>query len=347
MGGICLFAVTAYLTVTLTSTTYIQGLRGTPFSTTLSFPENLLTMPWLWMRYWALLLWPHPIAADYPLPDIPMLSMHFIIGCLFSAATLWILRVAAKQRPLLAFSLVWMLIMFLPVSNLVPLLNPMALRYAYLMVPGFVLLIALVLQAAVSRTGRTRSAPIASMLLFLIAAAWLVQTLTQKQQWQHDHTLWSHTLAVCPQSARAHLWLGVLAKENGLYDQAEEHYRKALHIDPENHRAYINLGILAGTQRDYPRSEKLLRKAISLRPQSAGAWRNLGTTLKMQGHIPEAIEAYQKAARLDPWHIPTKLECARLMIHQDRPADAAQQLTAILELQPNHPQAREMMNRFF
>jgi tetratricopeptide (TPR) repeat protein len=75
-------------------------------------------------------------------------------------------------------------------------------------------------------------------------------------------------LQMDPQCTRAHFQLGVLSEELGAYDQAVEHYRRAVETDPGCLMAVTNLAILYAGRGDEARTREMVQRALELERDS-------------------------------------------------------------------------------
>lgn len=257
----------------------------------LRWPENLWTAPWIWWRYLALFVAPHPLIADRVVSAVvapwDLRCIGGFVGLLAVAVVAWRMR---RAQPLLAFGLGWLLVAFAPVSNVIPLLNPMADRYLYGLAPG----VALVVAGGLLRwrwVGR---------ILPVACVVWLLLLQVRLQDWRNDARLWTATAQAEPGSARAQTWLGLQARERGDRTAARQAFSRALELNPREVNAHINLAILSGEEGDLVAAEKLLREAVAVRPEKTEAWSNLAVALELQGRRKEALAAAEQARALDP-----------------------------------------------
>lgn len=272
----------------------LQAAGGVWNGLALRWPENLWTAPWLWLRYIALLLVPWPLVADRAVDAVASpASIRFcagMAGLLVAAGA----AIAARRRaPLAALGLGWMLLAFVPVSNLVPLYNPMADRYAYFLVPGFAMV------AAWLTVGRERTRRAVPILLAMLCSAYVLLIQMRLDDWRSDRGLWEATARAEPRSARAQAWLGVEALNRGDTGEAHERFVAAERLNPQDVTALINLAVLDGQQGDLDRATARLREAVQRRPDKAEGWANLAVALELQGRREEAIEAAEQARKLD------------------------------------------------
>lgn len=123
--------------------TALQGAGGSWNGESLRFPESLWSIPALWTRTLRLLVipWPLNVTPAFDAVSSPI-SASFASGLFWMGLCGWGAWRARQSAPVFSLGLLWMLIFFLPVSNLFPLLHPVADRYLVSIVPGFALLAA-------------------------------------------------------------------------------------------------------------------------------------------------------------------------------------------------------------
>ena len=271
----------------------LQAAGGAWNGLSLHFPANLLTAPSLFHEYVRLLVWPHPLCVDrIVVPVLHLSEFRFVKGAV--TLGLWaVLSIALVRRaPLVAYGMGWMLILFVPVANIVPLFNPMAERYLYFMVPGFVTIaVSLLLRAKASQ-----------VLLPAVTALYIALIMLRLADWRNDAALWSATLKSEPMSARAHTWLGLAAKHDEKLQEAADHFERAAELNPHDTTGLINLGVMYGQMGDLATAESLLREAVRLRPDKADAHWNLATAFTAQGKLADAAAEFHATLKADPNH---------------------------------------------
>jgi hypothetical protein len=262
----------------------LQAAGGTWNGESLRLPETLFSLPALWTRTLRLLLvpWPLNVTPGFE-PVTSVVSIRFAAGIGWLALCGWGAWKARRAAPEVSLGLLWMLVFFLPVSNLWPLLHPVADRYFYPIVPGFAVLAAWVLSHQ-SRRGRATG-------LAALAAVYALLLILRLGQWQTPEKLWTAAYFQNPKSATASTWLGLLREEAGDTDGAREFYRTAVAANPHADPAWMNWGILEGKAGNWAESERLLRRAVELRPTGVVGRYNLAACLEQQGRMEEAAAA--------------------------------------------------------
>lgn len=288
--GVALALVVAWFALAF-SARPAQALNSTWNGLSLPWPENLWTAPWLFVRYLKLLVAPWPLCADRVVaavsaPYAPAFLLPLLLVCAWAALGVF----ARRRAPLAALGIGWILVGFGPVSNLIPLFNPFADRYAYALIAGFGMLVA--------------SAPLADRVvrrgLVALAAAYMLLLQLRLPDWRNDETMWSATLRVESRSARAHTGLGLVALERGDIDAAYGYFTRADLLNPRDVTALINLAVLDGRRGDHDAAAQRLEEAVRRRPDKPEAWANLAVARELQGRREEALDASERARALDP-----------------------------------------------
>ncbi len=299
----------------------------------LRFPSNLLTAPWLFVRMLSLLLWPFPLAVDHPvMPVTSPMDPRFTAGLTALGLCVLALPLLRRRLPTVAFAAAWFLIAWLPVANILPLLNPFAERYAYPAAPAFLLaLITTAYLPSVFNPRMLRFCTAGVVLLILLEAA---AALTRMSDFRDSLTLWRRTLRVEPRSARAMVWLALEHKHHGDAAAAERLFREALRTNPREVTALVNLAILAGNRGDLPEAERLLREALKLRPDRADIHWNLAVALNLRGRVSAAQEEILAALRFDPRFLPALRARALFLAAQGQYSQARAIVRRIQHISP-------------
>lgn len=94
--------------------------------------------------------------------------------------------------------------------------------------------------------------------------------------------------------------LGINFSQSGIYEQAEQLFRKAIRIAPESFEANYNLGLVFLQTQRFDDAQERLCQAAELRPYSFEASSVLGVLLSQRGNNEQAIRALLRAEQLKP-----------------------------------------------
>ncbi|MFH7028980.1 MAG: tetratricopeptide repeat protein [Heteroscytonema crispum UTEX LB 1556] len=94
--------------------------------------------------------------------------------------------------------------------------------------------------------------------------------------------------------------LGVLMRQKGEYQTAENLLRSLIQVQPNSIKALFSLGNLYQTQNQLSEAIEAYNQVLALQPDAIAAYNNLGYALQQQGKWDSAIACYQKALELQP-----------------------------------------------
>ncbi len=281
------------------------------------------------IQYLRFLLFPWPLCLVHTLPggisnyvlpqtNIPLIqsqsiiSQHSLTNLSLLLAFLSLAYFLRHRRPLLTFSLLWILLGLLPVTNLLPSALIFSERYVYLSSFGFCLLLAQFVNSLKSKLPR-----IALVLTLVITISYFHLTISQNQIWKTPSSVWIHALRLYPNNLLANWQLGNSYRLQNNYLQAQHQYLHTLSLDPSFTPASVDLAATYLSLQNYSQAIRTLEQAIIYAPT------NSNLTLQLaQIHYQYALT---------------------LIDHQQFPS-ASQHLISTLSLDPQHLLARQTLS---
>eukprot|EP00117_Sycon_ciliatum_P018529 scpid9666/ scgid6106/ Transmembrane and TPR repeat-containing protein 1 len=328
--------------------------QDNPASFAAQWSTRFFTFAYLWAFNANLLTTPVTLSYDWQMGSIPLvesladarqIATLATFGSLAALSFVALLHSRAVVRRILLVSLCFLVLPFLPASNLFFRVGfVVAERILYLPSIGFSLLVVFGLNeltAARSLSGtpdsspgtgakptrpevQRRSAPAWPAVLFVVlVAAMAGKTVVRNPVWWTRESLFRSGLAVVPDNAKVHYNYANFLKDSSRADEAIVHYRRALSLYPNHASASNNLGTIVS---DNAESERLYKRATELNPHHSRAFFNLGGLLRDQNRLEEAKAAFEKALKID-----------------EKYADALSGLSGVLEAQGNVDLALSML----
>ncbi len=181
-----------------------------------------------------------------------------------------------KRRPWLIVGWLWFLAALAPFSGLVQVgAQAMADRYMYLPLVGLALAAA---WSAPASLGRQREVLLSAALV----VALMVCSSLQLRYWQDGVSLFSRALALHPEGALVHSYLGAEFSNQGDFDDAVREFREGIALYPAHADARNNLALALILQGRLGEAEKELAAALEIDPESDGIRRNLVAVRRMR-----------------------------------------------------------------
>ena len=154
---------------------------------------------------------------------------------------------------------------------------------------------------------------------------------------------YERALVLDPESAIAHVGLGLVYAESGRPEDALREYERALTLDPQFAAVYINIGALLQSQGKLDEAAAAFARGIIIDPTLSDAHYNLGVVLMKQGKTAEAIVAYGRAVETDPQSVAARLNLGILLNNTGQRDEAIAQFEAVLRVDPANKAARQAL----
>ena len=263
-----------------------------------------------------------PVGVHYILSGDPHLVSRSLFEprVLFSAIlVLFIFTAAIKIRrgsKVAAFSILWFFITLLPVVNIWPIRNFIAMRYLYIATPGISLLLASILFRLNGLKvfhgwpgiwqGPARSI-LAAVLIFYSSL-----TIIRNSVWKSDASLWKDMLTYYPSSYLVYYNLGLCYTKIGAADAAITLLEEAARLKPDYYQVYRNLGLCYLSKRMPDRAIKEFKQSLKLAPHSADIYNDLGISYAMMNDLQEAKRMWLRSLEISPGHKNAKNNLSQL-----------------------------------
>jgi tetratricopeptide (TPR) repeat protein len=262
-------------------------------------------------QYFRRLLWPSMLSPDYSYDAIPMsftfrdidlyLTGLFLIG---AVTLLWRWR---KSQPLYAWSGMFFLTTYFPVSNLaVPIGTLMGDRLIYLpSVASCLFLAAAIMHLAQFLPGPPRIRTAAScVVIATIALVYSGIYLSYSTMWKNNETLFNYAARVFPRSYKIQFALGNLYIDRDP-KEALIHYTRAFQIAPQDTMIHFNMATALYRLGRYRDAEPFYLSAVKGKLSWPYLHYDLGNLYLQLGRYREAAEYYRLFLENNP---PDKLD---------------------------------------
>jgi Flp pilus assembly protein TadD/peroxiredoxin len=155
------------------------------------------------------------------------------------------------------------------------------------------------------------------------------------------------SLQLRPAYATALLNLGNLYRRRGNFEEAERLLNRAFDSAPRNPEINYSIGMLYAHRNQTGRAVQYLEDAIKLRPDYSDALNNLGVLFVQAQRYPEAEEEFKACIREAPNFDQAYLNLARLYLVLKEKEKARVVLQSLLQAQPQHKIAQQMLQMLY
>lgn len=326
-------------------------LAGVAHNVSGSTTAMILTWPKVLLFYVSHLIWPTRLSVYY--------DLHFVSGAkdvvfpllllVVIAAAVWRLA-RTGDRPLLAFSVLWILITLAPAFylrafNLNDIVHD---RYLYLAVFGFGLIVAeLLLRLPDLGTSLAGMRTTSTLATFLVVMLLLGSTGAEQLYYADDLRLFYRAVQVSPNSDSAWVSVGMQLAKAQRRDEADLAYRRAIQANNGNWLAHADLAFLLMESAQLSAAEPELERALAINPRFAAGLYRLALIRSSEGKNSEALQLIDRAIASDSSNAEFHYLRAYILSQLGDTAGERQELLATLRLAPNHPGARQRWQQLF
>ncbi|MDP2653717.1 MAG: hypothetical protein Q8Q08_06770 [Candidatus Omnitrophota bacterium] len=242
-----------------------------------------------------------PLAGTAGLLGVLCAAVVVVGGTAFAAG-----RFRRDKLPL--FALLWFLFNYIPVSNVVTLLNPYAYRFLYLPSIGFALLSSLALERLLSfLASKSSNLALDRLAVFAVLGICLSVTFSLNGFFKTDRTACLEMIRNYPDASRPYWVLGLDRYEKQQYEDALAFFQRYMETpprnpyvpDPKNNFAVYHL-MARCYGNDVDKALPLLETAVRLNPGFALVHADLARVYVIKSDFPKALSYAREVIRLAP-----------------------------------------------
>jgi tetratricopeptide (TPR) repeat protein len=321
-----------------------HNVSGSPTAMVLTWPKVLLFYVWH-------LIWPTRLSIYY--------DLHFVSGAkdvvfpllllIVIAAAVW--RLARNgDRPLVVFSVLWILITLAPAFylrafNLNDIVHD---RYLYLAVFGFGLILAeLLLRLPDLGTSLAGMRTTSTLATFLVVMLLLGSTVAEQLYYADDLRLFYRAVQVAPNSDGAWVNFGIQLAKAQRRDEAYIAYQRAIQANDGNWLAHADLAFLLMESGQLAPAGLELERALAINPRYATGLHRLAFIRASEGKSAEGLQLIDRAIQIEPANAEFHYLRAYILNELGDSAGERRELEETLRLDPNHQGARARYNARF
>lgn len=289
--------------------------------------------------------WPVNLAMQYrhdPMTVLENRSIYFTWVAPVGVGA--VMGVAARRRKWLLVAGVFFLAPLLPVLGLAPFefqhLSTVADRYMYVAMLGPALVAAMVVRLALTHARRPVSPALVATGIAAVAMLLAIASYRQARIWRDSRSLFTHALAVNPNSYAALGGMAALEARDGQFANAEAFARRAIAIHPDRPEAYVTLAVALQNRHDLPGAIALLDKALQVSPQQVAALTAMGNALAAERRFSEAEDFFRRAIAGDPEAVAARRSLAALLAATHRFDDALKEEAVAVDMDPDDAQGQ-------
>jgi hypothetical protein len=222
------------------------------------------------VRIWALeirhLVWPSGYSGFYTPSEVyQAFNLPAAAAVLVAAIAVWL--AGCRRNAVAWFGLAWAVLAMLPVSNIVPIFNPIADRYLYLPLAGLCVWLAAVL-ARLWAFPRMQS--LLAMLMLAVSAVFAGAAWLQMDVWRDQLTLCQDMARRAPTSPQVFDGLGYAWYDAGQLQLAEQSWIRSLQLSQGRRAAsWAGLAMLREKFGNTAGADEAMRHAIAADPRYA------------------------------------------------------------------------------
>ncbi|MDA8091283.1 MAG: tetratricopeptide repeat protein [Nitrospiraceae bacterium] len=297
-------------------------------------PERLKLMAAVLFEHLRLMLFPFHLNALYYEGDISF-TLFKVMVTITGILLLLYLSLKKKTPDPVRAGAQWILWGLIPVSGIVRIPSaPVAERYQYTVIFGFVLILGYLLAGLQKR--KMLGGPVIAFALALVLGA---RTFTRNFVWHDNLSLYSSMVSSDPWNPIARSYLGLYYEKHGALEKAAQECRVSKKIDPLDGDAYICMGLIYAKQGRPEESFESFQKAVQVAPGYYKSHMDLAVAYMKENRVADAESEFRETTVLNPGYSDAHMNLAELYLKQDRMKEAENEFQAVIKLDPDNARA--------
>lgn len=342
-----------YLWVRSAMTVGFSSLSATFFIRPVS---RLLTIPHVLLKY--MMVWLYPVGLDFnprePLAAIEHGMISYLISFLVILFMVVLIPWLFKRSRTTAFGLAWFFIVFVPMSNIVPILPDEAetalftpIHFLYLPSVGLFLCagsgVAGLADDLRSKGSALSSVSGLSLCIVLIVCMFSILSIKRNIIWANEVLLFRSIVENHPENVEMRLNLGNSYMNEGDLDDALKEYRIALHLAPDSADVRNALGLAYLRMGLTQQSIEEFTLGVEYGPDRGDIYSNMAVAYARAGNYAAATEAGKTAVSLQPGDPLFRTTLGLVYLHSGHLEKAKKTFHEVLAIEPNYADAHNAL----
>jgi tetratricopeptide (TPR) repeat protein len=286
--------------------THDPNARITPFA---FFISQFKTVA----HYFNLVFWPFAMSVEYDwvlARGLMTFEVLFSLMQLLVIAAIALYSIIRRQLLLAGFGLVWFFVVLAPRSSFIPSAELVCDYKSYLAVVGVFMALATLIAAGIeflkgiygTFEKHSNSWQLYTAVMVFLFLPVGTATYFRNKVWSSNVLFWEDCAKKAPNKARVHNNFGVALCESNKFEQAIEHYEKAIALDRFYQDPLSNVAVAYTMLGRHEPAIKALKEAIRLCPSYPEAYNNLASIYIDNKKYDEAEQNLTKAIELRPYY---------------------------------------------
>jgi protein O-mannosyl-transferase len=263
----------------------------------LTLLTRLRLIPAMLTEHLSFLLFPVGLSVEHPLDKLIWLEYPWDIVSYVVTGVLPIgVFIAWKIKRSLSFGLLWLLVGFLPLLNVIPLAVPILEHRLYLPTAGFAIFIVVWIKFLTPQ----KYLKFAWAALIAILIVYAFTTFNRLPAWKNSETLWLDAIKKAPTAHRSYFNLAGYYYENQQPEKAIPLLKKYIDLRPDDFMGYSKLRQTYFILEQYDNAISICRQMIRMDPQGQNRYTDLGLFFEKLNMTDSAITFYRETLEKNP-----------------------------------------------